>query len=43
MFKVLGTLCNEGSLVIVPDFDPGLILQLIEEEQVAFFSAVPTM
>ena len=43
MFKVLGTLCNEGSLVIVPDFDPGLILQLIEEERVAFFSAVPTM
>jgi fatty-acyl-CoA synthase len=43
MFKVIGTLWNEGSLVIVPDFDPGLILQLIEEEQVAFFSAVPTM
>jgi fatty-acyl-CoA synthase len=43
MFKVIGTLWNEGSLVIVPDFDPGLILQLIEEEHVTFFSAVPTM
>lgn len=43
MFKVIGTLWNEGSLVIVPDFEPGLVLQLIEEEHVAFFSAVPTM
>jgi fatty-acyl-CoA synthase len=43
VFKVIGTLWNEGSLVIVPDFDAGLILQLVEEERVAFFSAVPTM
>jgi fatty-acyl-CoA synthase len=43
MFKVIGTLWNEGTLVIIPDFDAGLILQLIEEEGVAFFSAVPTM
>jgi fatty-acyl-CoA synthase len=43
MFKVLGSLWNEGSLVILPDFDEALILRMIEEEQVAFFSAVPTM
>ena len=43
IYKVLGSLWNEGSLIILPDFDEALILQLVEEENVVFFSAVPTM
>lgn len=43
IFNVLGNLWNEGTLVVAPDFDEALILQLIEEERVAFFSGVPTM
>jgi fatty-acyl-CoA synthase len=43
IYKVLGSLWNEGALIILQDFDEGLILQLVEEENVAFFSAVPTM
>jgi acyl-CoA synthetase (AMP-forming)/AMP-acid ligase II len=34
---------NEGALIVLPEVDGGLMLQLIEEENVAFFSAVATV
>jgi fatty-acyl-CoA synthase len=43
VYVVLGSLWNEGATIVLPDFDEGLILQLVEEENVTFFTAVPTM
>lgn len=43
IYKVLGSVWNEGALIVLPEVDEGLMLQLIEEENVAFFSAVPTV
>jgi len=40
---VLGALHQRMTIVLLPGFDPGLWLQLIEEERVAFAAGVPTM
>ncbi|MCP5027862.1 MAG: AMP-binding protein [Actinomycetia bacterium] len=40
---VLGALATRSKLVVLPGFDPGLFLQLIEREQGQFAGAVPTM
>jgi thioester reductase-like protein len=40
---VLGTFASAGTLVLMPYFDPSLLLTLIEEEGVAWFFGVPTM
>ncbi|MEM9406652.1 MAG: AMP-binding protein [Acidobacteriota bacterium] len=40
---VLGGLDRSATLVLMPEFDPGLFLHLIEREQAAFASGVPTM
>jgi fatty acid CoA ligase FadD9 len=40
---VLGTIANAGTLVVLPYFDPGLLVQLIEEERGECFFGVPTM
>jgi fatty-acyl-CoA synthase len=40
---VLGALDRRAALVLMPMFDPGLFLQLIERERVCFAAGVPTM
>lgn len=40
---VLGTLQTQGTLVLLPEFDPNLYLDLIEQERVECTLAVPTM
>jgi acyl-CoA synthetase (AMP-forming)/AMP-acid ligase II len=40
---VLGALDRRATLVLMPMFDPGLFLQLIERERVWFAAGVPTM
>ncbi len=40
---VLGALARRATLVLMPMFDPGLFLELIEREHVWFAPAVPTM
>jgi acyl-CoA synthetase (AMP-forming)/AMP-acid ligase II len=40
---VLGGLDRRASLVLMPMFEPGLFLELIERERVQFTGAVPTM
>ena len=40
---VLGTLDRRATLVLLPMFEPGLFLELIELERVGFANAVPTM
>ena len=40
---VLGTLDRRATLVLLPMFEPGLFLELIEVERVGFANAVPTM
>lgn len=43
VMAVLGALDRRAPLVLMPMFDPGLFLQLIEEERPWFAAAVPTM
>jgi acyl-CoA synthetase (AMP-forming)/AMP-acid ligase II len=43
VMSVLGTLANEGTLVLPPAFDPALVLGLIEAEHANYLLAVPTM
>src|SRR4051794_11959668 len=43
VMSVLGTLANEGTLVLPPAFDPGLLLELIESERASHIVGVPTM
>jgi len=43
VMSVLGALASEGTLVLPPVFDPGLVLRLIEEERAEWLVAVPTM
>ena len=40
---VLGTIAGVGTLVLMPYFDPDLLLRLVEEERGACFFGVPTM
>ena len=40
---VLGTIASAGTLVLMPYFDPGLLIQLLEEERGECFFGVPTM
>src|SRR3954462_1485963 len=43
VMSVLGTLANEGTLVLPPAFDPALVLELIESERPNHMAGVPTM
>jgi acyl-CoA synthetase (AMP-forming)/AMP-acid ligase II len=43
VMSVLGTLAGEGTLVLPPSFDPGLVLRLLEEERAESLIGVPTM
>jgi len=43
VMAVLGGLDRRASLVLMPMFEPGLFLELIERERVQFTGAVPTM
>jgi acyl-CoA synthetase (AMP-forming)/AMP-acid ligase II len=43
VLAVLGTLAGEGTLVLPPSFDPGLVLELVEAERVELLGGVPTM
>jgi acyl-CoA synthetase (AMP-forming)/AMP-acid ligase II len=40
---VLGSIACEGTLVLPPYFDPGLVLELVEAERVQCLLGVPTM
>jgi fatty-acyl-CoA synthase len=40
---VFGPLWERATLIVVPQFDPGLVLELIEAERVTFLPGVPTM
>ena len=40
---VLGTIASAGSLVLMPYFDPGLLIRLLDEERGECFFGVPTM
>ena len=40
---VLGTIASAGSLVLMPYFDPGILIRLLEEERGECFFGVPTM
>jgi len=40
---VLGALSRRARLVLMPAFDPGLMLELVESEQAWFTAGVPTM
>ncbi|HTN80577.1 MAG TPA: AMP-binding protein [Acidimicrobiales bacterium] len=40
---VLGALSRRAKLVLMPGFEPGLLLELVETEQAWFVGAVPTM
>ena len=40
---VLGTIAGAGTLVLMPYFDPGLLIRLLEEERGECFFGVPTM
>ncbi|MFV0308904.1 MAG: AMP-binding protein [Desertimonas sp.] len=40
---VLGALNRRATLILMPAFEPGLFLQLIEEERAVFAAGVPTM
>jgi fatty-acyl-CoA synthase len=40
---VLGALARRGTLVMMPGFDPGLLLALVEAERPWFLAGVPTM
>ena len=41
--SVMGTHQTHGSLILMPEFEPNLFLDLIEQERVQFTLAVPTM
>src|SRR3954471_4414081 len=41
--SVLGSIACEGTLVLPPYFDPGLVLELVETERVQCLLGVPTM
>ena len=41
--STLGTLWNLGTMIMVPQFDAGLMLRLIEEESANWITTVPTM
>jgi fatty-acyl-CoA synthase len=43
VLAVLGALATRSKLVLLPGFDPGLFLELIETERGQFAGAVPTM
>jgi acyl-CoA synthetase (AMP-forming)/AMP-acid ligase II len=43
LMSVLGAIANEGTLVLPPSFDPGLVLELVEAERVEHLLGVPTM
>ena len=43
VMSVLGAIANEGTLVLPPSFDPGLVLELVEAERVEHLLGVPTM
>lgn len=40
---ILGCIARLGTNVVVPAFEPGFVLRLIEQERVAWFPCVPTM
>jgi fatty acid CoA ligase FadD9 len=40
---VLGAIASEGTLVLMPYFDPGLLIRLLEEERGECFFGAPTM
>ncbi len=42
VYHLLSTLWNGGVLVVMRQFDPALLLDLVEQEAANFFSAVPT-
>lgn len=41
--STLGTLWNLGTMILVPQFDAGLMLRLIDEESANWITTVPTM
>ena len=43
VMTVLGTVAEEGTLVLPPGFDPGLVLELVETERANYVIGVPTM
>jgi fatty-acyl-CoA synthase len=43
VYSLLSTLCNRGTLVMMREFEPGLLIRLIEEEKVRYFQSVPTV
>jgi len=43
VMSVLGAVATEGTLVLPPAFDPGLVLDLVAAERVEWMIAVPTM
>ena len=43
VLAVLGTIAGEGTLVLPPWFEPGLMLELLQAEQAALVGGVPTM
>jgi acyl-CoA synthetase (AMP-forming)/AMP-acid ligase II len=43
VMSVLGSIACEGTLVLPPYFDPGLVLELVEAERVQCLLGVPTM
>ena len=42
VYHLLGSLWNRGVLIVMRQFDPGLLIDLVEQEQVNYFSTVPT-
>jgi fatty-acyl-CoA synthase len=43
VFNALGSMATRGRHVLMPAWDPGLALELIERERVTFLCAVPTI
>lgn len=43
VYSLLCTVCNRGTLVMMLQFDAGLLLQLVDEEKVTYFQSVPTI
>ena len=42
VYHLLGSMWNRGVLIVMRQFDPGLLIDLVEQENVNFFSTVPT-
>jgi fatty-acyl-CoA synthase len=43
VYSLLGTICNRGTLILMPQFEARLLIQLVEEEKVNYFQSVPTI